>query len=312
MEMSYYPTLNDSMNFSVLNLSSRVSQLETASEFNYEFRDTYYVNISIDDGLNTKYYELFELSITDINDNPTDIMIENLSFEENNIENELLSLISVIDQDFEENLTTSTVGFDSNLSMYYVLVPTDSFSIFAVYDEDKLITTTPTTTTSSSGGGRGSSSTSTVEINLDIIENDETFTLSIRDEVILNLNNTEIGTIEIIQINFNGDIELEVDSNTIIVSQGDRIFVRGLLGSGYELTIIQSNSIRSSLQLQITNKQNNNVIDSVIENSNLSVDETRVDNSVSGQFTSDYTDSIIVILLSILIIGGIIFIALKK
>ena len=108
--VEYYPSIDDSSFFNISKVSSRASQLETAIEFNYEYRDTYYLNISIDDGANAKYYELFEFPIEDVNDNPTQITLQTLSISENNAIDMLFSNITVDDEDFNEEFTLSLIA----------------------------------------------------------------------------------------------------------------------------------------------------------------------------------------------------------
>ncbi|WP_342533716.1 InlB B-repeat-containing protein [Lysinibacillus sp. FSL K6-0057] len=85
------------------------NQLKTAEIFDYETKDNYSVRIKVSDSTNNLYEKAFTISISDVNEAPTDISLSPTSIAENQPSGTKVGTLSTTDADVGETLTYSLV-----------------------------------------------------------------------------------------------------------------------------------------------------------------------------------------------------------
>lgn len=82
-------------------------QLLSNAIFNFEIKSSYNIRVKTEAPSGTSYEERFIITVTDINEAPKDIVLNDTSINENNEFNELIGTFLAIDEDNNENLTYS-------------------------------------------------------------------------------------------------------------------------------------------------------------------------------------------------------------
>lgn len=86
------------------------NELRTNSSFDYETKNSYSVRIKFTDSANNFYEKEFTITVTDINESPTDILLSSLSIEENQPTGTTVGMLSTTDPDVGETFTYSLVN----------------------------------------------------------------------------------------------------------------------------------------------------------------------------------------------------------
>ncbi|WP_312124592.1 InlB B-repeat-containing protein [Lysinibacillus boronitolerans] len=86
------------------------NELRTNSSFDYERKNSYSVRIKFTDSANNFYEKEFTITVTDINESPTDILLSSLSIEENQPTGTTVGTLSTTDPDVGETFTYSLVN----------------------------------------------------------------------------------------------------------------------------------------------------------------------------------------------------------
>lgn len=86
------------------------AKLKTNVVFNFEERDTFYIYAQVSDGKGGTDEEAFIITVTDVNDGPTDISLSATEFEENIADNSVVARISTTDDDTSDSHTYSLVS----------------------------------------------------------------------------------------------------------------------------------------------------------------------------------------------------------
>ncbi|MEZ4885108.1 MAG: cadherin domain-containing protein [Chitinophagales bacterium] len=82
--------------------------------FNFEVKDSYTIRLQTDDGNGGTYEETFTITITDVNDAPTDISLSSYDVEENKDSNTFVAAFSTTDEDSGDSFTYSLVAGDGD------------------------------------------------------------------------------------------------------------------------------------------------------------------------------------------------------
>jgi VCBS repeat-containing protein len=85
------------------------AQLRSSEVFNYEATDSYVICVRTDDGNGGTYDEQFEISVNDVNDDPTNIGLSSTDVDENEPSNTVVGDLSTTDQDSGDVHTYSLV-----------------------------------------------------------------------------------------------------------------------------------------------------------------------------------------------------------
>ncbi|MEP1097758.1 MAG: choice-of-anchor tandem repeat GloVer-containing protein [Cyclobacteriaceae bacterium] len=96
---------NDNASFSISG-----NQLLNASSFDFETKNSYSVRVMTDDGAGNTFEEMFIISVNDVSEAPTDIMLDANSLAENNTINDVIGTLSTTDEDAGETYTYSLVA----------------------------------------------------------------------------------------------------------------------------------------------------------------------------------------------------------
>jgi large repetitive protein len=99
------------------------NSLLTNTIFNYELATQKVISVTTNDGNGCTYTKLFNISIRDTNDVPTDILLNNLTIEENKPTGTLVGALTTIDEDTWDAHTYSLVtGTGSTHNSYFSIV----------------------------------------------------------------------------------------------------------------------------------------------------------------------------------------------
>ncbi|MFT7034260.1 MAG: hypothetical protein ACJA2S_002773, partial [Cyclobacteriaceae bacterium] len=90
------------------------NNLKTAQSLNYESNDTYSIRVQTTDTRNGIFSSQFTVSIGDVNDEPTDILISDNAIDENAEIGSLLSDLSTTDEDINDAFTYSLMAGDGS------------------------------------------------------------------------------------------------------------------------------------------------------------------------------------------------------
>ncbi|MFZ9520009.1 MAG: cadherin domain-containing protein [Silvanigrellaceae bacterium] len=88
--------------------------LSTASSFNYESKSSYSISITTRDQGNLQFTKTFIISITNVNEAPTNITLSTSSITENNAVNAAVATISTTDPDASSTFTYAVSGTDAS------------------------------------------------------------------------------------------------------------------------------------------------------------------------------------------------------
>lgn len=86
--------------------------LKTNARFDFETKSGYTVRVQTDDGKGGKFAKAFTLSVTDINDQPTNITLSPATVEENKPEGTIVGTLSASDQDAGDSVSYALVDGD--------------------------------------------------------------------------------------------------------------------------------------------------------------------------------------------------------
>lgn len=95
---------DDNASFSV-----STNQLLTSASFNFETQDSYSIRVMVDDGTLT-YESVFNISVNDVSEAPTDLSLITSTIAENNTIGEVIGTLSTTDEDAGESFTYNLVS----------------------------------------------------------------------------------------------------------------------------------------------------------------------------------------------------------
>ena len=85
-------------------------QLLTAASFDFEAQNSFSVRVMTDDGIGNTFEEMFTISVNDVSEAPTDLMLSTSSIAENNSINDVIGNLSTTDEDAGENIHLQSGG----------------------------------------------------------------------------------------------------------------------------------------------------------------------------------------------------------
>ncbi len=85
------------------------NQLEAAEVFDFETKSSYFIRVQTDDGNGGTFEKQFTISVDNVNENPTNIILSPSSIAENNSINDVIGTLSTIDDDNGETYTYSLI-----------------------------------------------------------------------------------------------------------------------------------------------------------------------------------------------------------
>ncbi|MEP5611898.1 MAG: T9SS type A sorting domain-containing protein [Cyclobacteriaceae bacterium] len=85
-------------------------QLLTAASFDFETKNSYFIRVMTDDGIGNTLEEMITVSVTDVSEVPTDIMLSATSLTENNGINDVVGMLSTTDVDAGETYSYTLVS----------------------------------------------------------------------------------------------------------------------------------------------------------------------------------------------------------
>ncbi|MCR9249680.1 MAG: SBBP repeat-containing protein [bacterium] len=93
-------------------------ELQAGISFDHETKDTYSIRVRTDDGNSNQFEKSFSVTVTDINDTPTDIMLSSNEILEGNSINDIIGSLSSTDDDADTHVYSlvSGAGDDDNAS----------------------------------------------------------------------------------------------------------------------------------------------------------------------------------------------------
>ena len=98
------------------------NQLKANSAFNFELKNTYDIRLQVTDGANNTFQKAVQISVTDINDSPTDLLLPSDSIAENLGPNSTVGTLSTVDEDAGETFTYSFESVTGNDNALFNLV----------------------------------------------------------------------------------------------------------------------------------------------------------------------------------------------
>lgn len=107
---------NDNGSFAIQN-----NQLQTQQIFNFEVKNSYKITVQTDDGNGGTLREDFLIQITDANDLPTELGIENMIIAENENPNSLVGTFFTKDEDENNNFSYSFVNEQTNNNNRFII-----------------------------------------------------------------------------------------------------------------------------------------------------------------------------------------------
>ncbi|MCB0803197.1 MAG: cadherin domain-containing protein [Flavobacteriales bacterium] len=75
------------------------SNLRTSSKFNFETKSVYNIRVQVADRANNTYVDTFKITVNDINDAPTDVLLTADSIQENKPKNSVIATLATTDED---------------------------------------------------------------------------------------------------------------------------------------------------------------------------------------------------------------------
>jgi gliding motility-associated-like protein len=106
----------DNASFSILG-----SNLRSASSLDYEAKSSYSIRVKTNDGNGGVFEKVFTISVNDINDLPSNILLSNSSISENREANALVGYLTTTDQDASNTFTYSFDAVTGNDNANFVL-----------------------------------------------------------------------------------------------------------------------------------------------------------------------------------------------
>ncbi|PWL31988.1 Ig-like domain-containing protein [uncultured Roseivirga sp.] len=127
-------------------------KLRAAESFNYEAKSDYTIRVSTDDGRGGFFEKVFAITINDVNEQPTDILLSNQIIEETDEERISVGLLSTIDQDFGDDFSYELVdGNGSTHNARFAIVGDELFTSQMVNYEELEVLQIRIRTTDSGG-----------------------------------------------------------------------------------------------------------------------------------------------------------------
>ncbi|KYG73835.1 hypothetical protein AWW68_14275 [Roseivirga spongicola] len=127
-------------------------KLRAAESFNYEAKSDYTIRVSTDDGRGGGGEKVFAITINDVNEQPTDILLSNQIIEETDEERISVGLLNTIDQDFGDDFSYELVeGNGSTHNARFALVGDELFTSQMVNYEELEVLQIRIRTTDSGG-----------------------------------------------------------------------------------------------------------------------------------------------------------------
>lgn len=118
---------NNNENFFIVS-----NELKTTTTFNFEDQNTYYIYIKSTDAAGENTTKLFIITINDINDDPTDILLSYDQVDENEASGTTVGTLSTSDEDPGDTYSYSLVaGFGDNTNF---VISNDSLKTAAIFD----------------------------------------------------------------------------------------------------------------------------------------------------------------------------------
>ncbi|ELR70859.1 hypothetical protein C900_03294 [Fulvivirga imtechensis AK7] len=85
-------------------------QLLTAASFDFESKNTYSIRIKTNDGFGGAYEKAFTITVNDVAEAPTDIILSNTSIDENEASNTVVGTLTTTDEDNGDTFTYSLIA----------------------------------------------------------------------------------------------------------------------------------------------------------------------------------------------------------
>ncbi|WP_252946859.1 Ig-like domain-containing protein [Roseivirga pacifica] len=127
-------------------------KLRAAESFNFEAKSDYTIRVSTDDGRGGIFEKVFAITINDMNEQPTDILLSNQVIEETDEERISVGLLSTIDQDFGDDFSYELVeGNGSTHNARFAIVGDELFTSQMVNYEELEVLQIRVRTTDSGG-----------------------------------------------------------------------------------------------------------------------------------------------------------------
>lgn len=98
------------------------NQLKANSAFNFELKNTYDIRLQVTDGANNTFQKAVQITVTDVNDTPTDLLLPSDSIPENLGPNSTVGTLSTVDEDAGETFTYSFESVTGNNNALFNLV----------------------------------------------------------------------------------------------------------------------------------------------------------------------------------------------
>jgi hypothetical protein len=109
-------------------------ELTTNSVFDCETKSTYSIRVQADDGNGGIYEEQFTVTITDVNEAPSDITLDNSAVAENEPFGTLVGTLTTIDQDAESSYTYDLVAGEGDTDNSDFTIVSDQLTTNSVFD----------------------------------------------------------------------------------------------------------------------------------------------------------------------------------
>ncbi|WP_268124577.1 Ig-like domain-containing protein [Roseivirga pacifica] len=127
-------------------------KLRAAEAFNFEAKSGYTIRVSTNDGRGGIFEKVFAITINDVNEQPTDILLSNQIIEETDEERISVGLLSTIDQDFGDDFSYELVeGNGSTHNARFAIVGDELFTSQMVNYEELEVLQIRVRTTDSGG-----------------------------------------------------------------------------------------------------------------------------------------------------------------
>ncbi|MEX2490004.1 MAG: hypothetical protein WD356_10820, partial [Pseudomonadales bacterium] len=91
-------------------INNTTEELETAQDFDFETKDSYSIRIETKDSAGLTYAKSFTISVTDVNDGPTDIALDSQDIDENSGTGAAVGTFSTTDEDGGDTFTYALVA----------------------------------------------------------------------------------------------------------------------------------------------------------------------------------------------------------
>ena len=109
-------------------------ELITNSVFDYETKSIYNIRVQADDGNGGTCEEQFAITVTDANDTPTDIILDNSNVAENEPVGTLVGTFTTVDQDAGSSYTYDLVAGEGDIDNSVFTIVSDELTTNSVFD----------------------------------------------------------------------------------------------------------------------------------------------------------------------------------